>query len=516
MSHITGTDRDQLNMFPLSLDEMVDRDNPVRVIDLFVNRFDFNKLGFAHAVPAGEGRPPFAPADLMKLYLYGYLNRIRSSRKLETECSRNIELIWLLKGLRPSFRTIAAFRSSHARQIKDFFRQFVALIKGWDLIGGELVAIDSVKLRAQNARKNNFNRDKINRQVEYIDNKIEQYFAALDQNDKDHNGDRKIDVEKIKKQIETQQHRKDKYLALRDELVRSGDEQVSLTDKDARSMPVNHNQIDVSYSAQVATDEKHKLIVHFENTNANDRKALAAVAAETKNVLAKESLEVLADKGYHNGEQLDACAKHNIITYVSVPGAPRNSDIPTPAYHGEKFVYDHEKDCYSCPQGHSLVSNGKWYIKDNGSKYQVLVKHYKTRACKSCPAKAWCTRNKNGRMIERSQFATAVEDNAKRIHAEKEKYALRQQIVEHPFGTIKRQWGYDHVLMKGLKRNEAELGLIFSVYNFRRLLSVLGVSGFKKRLKRAFYRFFITLRSAVNTISNFFFSSYPAPPSALL
>jgi hypothetical protein len=416
-----------------------------------------------------------------------------------------------MKGLRPRFRTIADFRSAHAKQIKNFFREFVCLIQGWDLIEGKLIAIDSVKLRAQNARKNNFNEAKINRQVEYIDKKINQYVATLDENDRQENGDRKLDVEKIKKQIKTQQQRRKKYEVLSEELKQSGQEQISTTDPDARSMPVNHNSIDVSYNVQTAADAKHSLIVHFENTNVNDRKALAKVAEETKNVLEKETIEVLADKGYHNGEQLDACVKNNITTYVSVPDAPRNCDIPTPDYYGEKFKYHPQNDCYTCPQGATLITNGRWYPKKNGSKYENQVKHYKTRACKTCPAKSLCTRNKNGRLIERSQYAEAMEANAKRIATEKEKYLLRQQIIEHPFGIIKRQWSYDHVLLKGMKKCEAELGLIFSVYNFRRLLSILGISGFKKRLGGAFSDFFMLWRTYIQYNSKKFFGQYLAP-----
>jgi transposase len=514
MSHVTGTDRSQLNMFPLSIDEMVGEENPVRVLDLFVNHFDLKKLGFSHSVTAEEGRPPYAPADLLKLYLYGYLNRIRSTRKLARECERNIELIWLMKGLRPRFRTIADFRSAHAKQIKNFFREFVCLIQGWDLIEGKLIAIDSVKLRAQNARKNNFNETKINRQIEYIDQKINQYIAALDEQDREENGDRKLDVEKIKKQIKTQQQRRKKYENLSQELKQSGQEQISTTDPDARSMPVNHNSIDVSYNVQTAADAKHSLIVHYENTHVNDRKALAKVAEETKTVLEKETIEVLADKGYHNGQQLDACVTNNITTYVSVPDAPRNCDIPTPDYYGEKFIYDPKNDCYICPQGVTLVTNGRWYPKKNGSKYENQVKHYKTLACKVCPVKSFCTRNKNGRLIERSQYAEAMEANAKRIANEKEKYALRQQIIEHPFGIIKRQWDYDYVLLKGMKKCEAELGLIFSVYNFRRLLSILGISGFKKRLGRAFSVFFILWHTLAHYIRKHFSMSYHAQTHA--
>jgi transposase len=506
MLHLTGTDREQLSMFPLSLDEMVDQDNPVRIIDLFVNRFDFVKLGFNHSITAEEGRPPYLPADLMKLYLYGYLNRIRSSRKLEKECSRNIELMWLMRGLHPSFRTIAGFRSEHPAQIKNFFREFVALLQGWDLVEGKLIAIDGSKFRAVNAKKNNFNEKKIEAQLIYIDEKINQYIQDMDAHDKGEHSDRKIDTKKIKEQIEKQKLRKKKYEALQKELKKSDHDQISTTDADARSMPINHGRIEVSYNVQTAADAKHSLIVHFENTNTNDKKALSGLAVEVKNVLQKETLEVLADKGYHNGEELDLCAKNSIITYVAVPDGPRNCEIPTPEYYSDKFIYDPKKDVYTCPQNQVLKGSKRWYTKGNGSKYENQVKHYKTRACKTCSVKSFCTRNKNGRLIERSQYAQAVEANTKRIQLEKEKYLLRQQIVEHPFGTIKRQWGFDHVLHKGLTKNEADFGLIFSTYNLRRILSILGIPELKKRLESAFLFFSVPLPCMNHYCINYFFA----------
>jgi transposase len=512
MSHLRGTDRTQLNMFPQSFDEMVQADNPVRIVDLFVDRFDFVQLGFNHAIAGGDGRPPYSPADLMKLYLYGYLNRIRSSRKLEKECERNIELIWLMKGLRPGFRTIAGFRSQHSVEIKNFFRQFVALLQGWDLIEGKLIAIDGSKFRAVNARKNNFNEKKIERQLAYIDEKINQYMTQLDTHDHAEQGDRKLDVKNLKSKIEKQQVRRKKYEALREQLKQSGEEQVSTTDQDARSMPINSQRVDVSYNVQTAVDEKNKLLLHFENTNVNDRKALAGFAIEAKNILGKESIEVLADKGYHNGEQLDHCTKENINTYVAVPDAPRNCEVPTQDYYGEKFIYDREKDCYTCPQGHTLITNARWYPKGNGSKYENLVKHYKTTACKTCLVKSNCTRNKNGRLIERSQYAAATQANAERVKREKEKYSLRQQIVEHPFGTIKRQWGFDYLLLKGLRKNEAEFGLIFTVYNLRRIFTILGITEFRKRLQALLQTILATIHSTLHFIRKFFFPSYNHPP----
>lgn len=514
MSHLTGTDRSQLNMFPLTMEEMVPQENPVRVVDLFVSRFDFRKLGFKNAVVSEEGRPAYQPSDLMKLYLYGYLNRIRSSRKLERECTRNIELMWLMKGLRPRYHTIADFRSGHPKEIKNFFREFVSLLQGWDLVEGKLIAIDGSKFRAVNARKNNFNEEKIARQLKYIDGKINSYLTQLDEHDKSEHGDRKPDVEEIKQLIETQQQRRKKYEALSKELKQTGEDQVSTTDKDARSMPVNHHRIEVSYNAQTAVDAKNSLIVHYENTNTNDKKALVSMAVETKNILHKETIEVLADKGYHNGEQLDTCTKNNIITYVPAPGIPRSNEIPAPPYHGDKFIYDEKSDTYTCPQKQTLTASGRWYKKRNGFKYENDVKHYKTRACKTCPVRSLCTRNENGRLIERSQYAAAVETNAKRVREEKEKYSLRQQIVEHPFGTIKRQWGYDHVLLKGKQKNEAEFGLIFSVYNLRRILSILGIPELKKRLGGAFLNFLIRWRWILHHISKFFSPAYRVPPFA--
>ena len=510
MSHITGTDRTQLNLFPLSIEEMVAQENPVRLIELFVNQFDFMKLGFKNAVATVQGQPPYDPSGLMKLYMYGYLNRIRSSRKLEKECERNLELIWLMKGLHPRYHTIADFRSNHPKQLKNIFHQFVCLLHGWKLIEGKLISIDGSKFRAVNARKNNFNEKKIQRQLEYIDEKINSYLTELDEQDKAEHGGRKIDVEKIKKQIVTQQQRKKKYESLREELKQSGEEQVSTTDQDARSMPVNHNRMDVSYNVQTANDAKHSLIVHYENTNVNDKKALVSVATETKAALQKKTIEVLADKGYHNGEQIDTCTRSKIVTYVAAPDIPRTNDIPTPDYHGDKFIYNAEKDIYTCPAGATLITNGRWYPKKNGSKYENKVKHYKTRACKTCPVKAVCTRNKNGRLIERSQYAEAVEANAKRIHTEKEKYALRQQISEHPFGIIKRQWGYDHVLLKGKQKVEAELGLIFTAYNLRRALTILGFPELKKRLERAFLHFSILWRCLEIIVTQIFSPSHTA------
>ena len=298
-----------------------------------------------------------------------------------------------------------------------------------------------------------------------------------------------------------------KYEALREELKKSDADQISTTDKDVRSMPINHNRIEVSYNAQTVVDSKNCLIVHYENTNVHDKKALARLAIETKNILQKESIEVRADKGYHNAEQIQACSDNNIVTYVPAAEPARFTDVPAPDYYGEKFRYDQSADVYICPKGNAMTTNGSWYDK----KYKNTVtklKQYKTKACRSCPVKHLCTSNPKGRIIDRKQYAQAVEANAARVLLHKEKYLLRQQIVEHPFGTIKRQWGFDYLLMKELKKNEAEFGLIFSVYNLRRILSILGIPELIKRLGNAFLFLFMLTRSVTRHFITFFFRSY--------
>lgn len=426
-----------------------------------------------------DGRPGYHPKDRLRLYLYGYLNRIRTSRLLERECKRNIELIWLMKGLSPCFRTIAGFRSENPLGLKNLFRHFVKMMQGWGLLEGENKAIDGSKFRAVNSKKYNFNEAKIMRQEKYIDEKINEYLQALEQADASDDKLNSILTEKLTKQL----LRKDKYAQIKQKLVESGVDQISTTDPDARSMILHGSVIEVAYNVQTVVDSAHKLIVHYEPTNTNDRKALFAAALTTKEILNKDSIIVLADKGYHNAEQLNHCKQENIITYVSAQEIPRNNPVSTELYYGEKFVYHANEDVYVCPKGEQLKTNGREYAK----KYKnniTKVKHYKTKACRACLVKSLCTNIPLGRLIERSEYAPAVEENNKRIINEKERYLQRQCIIEHVFDTIKRQWGFEHILLKGLKKNSGEFGLIYFTYNFRRVMNIFGFQELKKRLER--------------------------------
>ncbi len=486
MSQIKGDNRNQASAFPLTIDQLIDQDNPVRVIDLFIDGLDLSKLEFITTGKSIEGRPAYDNKSLLKLYLYGYLNRIRSSRLLERECERNVEAMWLMNNLKPCFRTIAGFRSNNKTALQNLFRHFVQMMRSWNLVAGDTIAIDSTKFRAVNSKKNNFNHAKIERQLKYIDDKIESYLVEMDQADESDAGS---NHDKIKNNILTQLSRKVKYNELKEKLRQTSENQISTTDADARSMILHGSVIEVAYNVQAAADDKHNLIVHYDTTNENDRKALVTVAIQTKAALQKENITVLADKGYNNAEQINTCTQNNITTYVATQDVPRSSNIPTPEYYGDKFLYNEACDTYSCPDENTLTTTGHWYNKKY-ERYTTRVKHYKTSACKTCPAKHLCTVNPEGRLIERGQYAKAVEQNNARIKNDKQTYLKRQQIIEHIFGTIKRQWGFDHILLKGIAKNNGEFGLIFLSYNFKRIINILGINEMKKRLKKALFFFF--------------------------
>ena len=504
MAYISGFDRSQTALFPLSVDELIDNNNVVRLVELFINGLTLEKFGFLNAPANEEGRPAYDPADLLKLYVYGYLNRIRTSRLLERECKRNIELIWLLKGLQPCFRTIAGFRSEHPESFKNLFNHFVQCCRSWDLIDGDLVGIDSSKFRAVNSKKNNYNQAKIDRQVEHINDKIEAYFNEMDQADAEQQ-------DTLADKIMQQAARGLKYDHLQALLSKSEEDQISTTDADARSMILHGSVIEVAYNVQTAVDEKNKLIVHYQATNVNDRKALFPVAMEVKKICCKDKISTLADKGYHNGEQLQQCMLNDIITFVAFQEVNRNNPVPAPAFFGERFIYNEKEDQYTCPAGNSMKSTGTWYTKKYRKTSSTQVKHYKTTACKTCPFRSECTTNPNGRIIDRSENAEAVESNNKRLNQQKELYQLRQQLCEHPFGTIKRQWGYDHILLKGLKKNNGEFGIIFLVYNFVRVLNILGFLELKKCLEWRFYHFIAVGRSIVQVTTEKIVLTYSTP-----
>lgn len=473
MKYIEGFNRNQAVLFPQCIDDMIPAEAEVRIIDAFVDSLPLRELGFMEHTPVEDGRPMYHPRDLLKLYLYGYLNRIRTSRLLERECERNVELMWLLKGLRPCFRTIAGFRSEHPEAFRNTFRHFISGLNKSGFLGRKTVAIDGTKFRAVNSKKNNFNQKKIDRQLNYIDEKINQYTRELDEGDlnEKQQGD-------IRKKIDRHKKQKRKYKKIEKQLAASGEEQVSTTDADARSIMIHGQVVEVAYNVQTVVDDKHNLVVDYLPTNRNDKKALVTMSVRAKKLFGTKSLMTLADKGYYNGEQLHSCAAENIITYVATPNPARNSPIPTAEYYGEIFKYNKKQDTYTCPKGHTLKSNGHWYHRKHEDSI-TRIKHYKTPQCRTCPALAQCTTNPKGRVLERSEYAEAAEKNNRRVRRHPEIYSARQQIIEHVFGTIKRQWGYDHILLKGLHKNDGEFGLIYLIYNLRRIINILGVEKMK-------------------------------------
>ena len=478
MPHITGEERNQLMM--ISLESTIAPDSFVRAIDAFVDAIDFKSFGFAHVECKEEGRPSFHPSVLMKLYLYGYHYGIRTSRKLEREASLNLEAMWLTSCQNPKYKTIADFRKDHAKAFRQVFRSFIRLLKAWDLIEGKTVAVDSFKIRAQNSLKNNLNQARIDRQLGYIDNKISEYESQLDHCDLEE------DRKELLTKIELQKQRKEGYLEVEQHLKTTGEEQVSLTDPDARSVVFQRNSVQVGYNVQASVDSKNKLPVEYDTGDVNDTHALAGIAIATKELLGVETMDVLADKGYHTGGELMECAKENITTYVS-PKAPSTKD--TGLYPVTSFVYNPEENTYTCPQGETLTTTNVWYSHSNpGNKPPLRFRRYTTIACKTCANRHKCTSQKiNGRAIDRSEYAESMEQNNARVIANPNYYRQRQQLAEHPFGTLKRQRGFTFTLMRGKEKVLGEVGLVFIGYNLTRCTSILGFVELCKALKKCFF-----------------------------
>jgi transposase len=484
MKTIQGTSRHQMQF--TSLNDLVAADNSVRIIDAFVEKLDINQLGIQHQptikqqsskVNAG-GAPRFDDKLLLKLYLYGYLNKIRSSRKLEQECYRNVELRWLMQELIPNYHTIADFRKNHAEGLKNLFKLYVHFLNELNLLGKQTIAIDGSKFRAVNSRKNNYNQKKIDKHQAMIDQKADSYLKELDELDKDETDEsgpsyRKEEVEAALQRLV---ERKIKYEALQQQLDNTDEKQISTTDAESRALVINKNIVEVSFNTQAVVDAKHNLFVHAEATNTNDGKALHRAAARAKanmGLKKEDPVDALSDKGYHTGAELQECHDDNIQTYVAFKEQPSVKHLQK-EFLSTQFVYNKEQDSYTCSAGETLTSLNTWhYKKGDAGETSYRFKTYRTSACKSCSLKKYCTKL-NKRIIHRSEYQDAVDCNNENIRQNPDYYKRRQSICEHPFGTIKRQWGYTYTLMKGLQKVDGEMNLIMLVYNIKRTLSILG------------------------------------------
>ena len=479
MQHITRIPRNQMCLS--SLEDTISPENPIRFIDAFVETIALESLGFSVQTIKIEGRPSFDTKVFLKIYLYGYLNGLRSSRKLEKECVRNIELQWLLCGIVPNYHSISDFRKYNPTGLKKLFKLFVSFLKDVDLIAGETIAIDGTKSRAHNGKKSNFNQKKIDKHMAYIEEKSQQYLDEIAQNDQHENS---IVITKIQEKIERLQKNKIRYELLEEKLQASGEPQISTTDEDARALLVQGQVVEVSYNIQAAVDAKHNLVVATHTINRNDLNALGAIALEAKENLGVDTYTALVDKGYHNGREISQCKDNNITTIVAHPEQGKSNENGTqPDYLVSKFKYNKEDDSYTCPQGENLKTTGSWHKKTK-EKDSYQFKKYRTSACKECPVKALCTSRAGGREIDRSEYADAVEENNKRYQENQQLYRKRQEINEHIFGTIKRQWGYNHTNLTGLEKVNGEHSLIMLVYNIKRAINILTVPDLIAKLKK--------------------------------
>jgi transposase len=466
MRYIKGTDRDQVILFPEVIDDYITEENAVRFIDAFVESLDLKELGFKHAELNPTGRPPYNPSDLLKLYIYGYLNRVRSSRFLEKECKKNVEVMWLLKKLTPDFKTIADFRKDNKDAIKKIFKEFVILCKKLDLFGGELVAIDGSKFKAVNSKKRNFNEATLQKKLKDIDEKIEAYFKELEINDNSEATISSDDARGLKNKIEILKDRKEEYQELLKKLKESGKSQISLTDPDSRKM-LSNQAMEICYNVQVTVDEKNKLILDYEVTNENDDSShLSEMSERAKQILEVDKLEVLADANYYEAEEIKKCVDNGIIPYIPERNNEVRKDID-PSFYKSKFRYNKEKDIYICPAGNELRFFGAYSAR--------MERLYRSDKCDNCQLRSRCTSNKRGRILTRWEHEDVLDDMRKRIKENKDKVKKRKELAEHPFGTIKRAFNQGYMLLKRLPKVGTEASLTMLAYDITRVINIVGV-----------------------------------------
>jgi len=464
MNHRQGLDRSQTLLFPERLEDYITPENPVRFLDAFVAKQDLAGLGFTKARCADTGRPPYDPAMLAKLYLYGYLHRVRSSRMLEAECHRNVEVLWLTGKQNPDFKTIADFRRDNLQPLRKLNRQFTLLCRQLDLFGGQLLAIDGSKFAAVNARDQNFNADKLKDLIARADAHLAEYLAQLDSADAAEPAIASLSKTELAAKIAVLQERQDWHKELLAELD-AEQKQVSVTDPDARKMPTAHGTV-VGYNAQLAVDAKHKLIAADDVTNeGTDLHQLADVAVQAKANLEIKQAEVLADTGYYNASEVSRCTEHGLTPFI--PKADTSANSARGLYGKSQFTYDAAKDVYVCPAGQELTYRFPTY--EQGRQ----IKYYRTNRCKTCALKSRCTRNKGNRTITREANEHLMEAMAARMKQHPEKFKLRKTLAEHPFGTIKRWFGYTHFLLKGLTKVQCEWSLTTLAYNLKHVLNLV-------------------------------------------
>lgn len=498
----TGESREQSSLLPARIEDYVAADNPVRAIESFVGALDLAKLGFRHADRGTEeaGQPPYDPADLLKLYLYGYINQVRSSRRLEQEAHRNLELIWLLRSLRPGYRTIANFRKENWEALKATNRSFVLLLRQLGLVGGAMVAVDGSFFHGDASKASIFTRKRLAEQIARLDQEIEAYGKSLEDNDAAEGKNRADDPgngsggdgSDIGARMAALIAKRSRAQADLDRLEENGETQVSLTDPDARLLVKNGQGI-AGYNVQIAVDDKHKLIVASDVVNdSSDVRQLHAVAKAVKDAFSAETLQVLADEGYYSSLELKACEDDGILAYVPVPEG--NGRLEKEGRYSRKdFRYDPHADVYCCPAGQLLhPMKGAW----QNTSGRIEIRYAASKAtCHACRVREFCLSPKaSQRNISRWEHEDVLERHQARMKAAGEVMRRRSAIVEHPFGTIKCRAGYRHFLLRGFDKVRGEWSLMALCYNFTRVLNILGFERFVAMIKKMLFSLLLAFR----------------------
>src|SRR5579862_4621820 len=465
---VEGIDRGQSTLFPECLEDWIGEDNPVRVVDIFVDELDLTTLGFDGVAPEVTGRPSYHPSVLLKLYIYGYLNRVQSSRRLEHEAGRNVEVMWLTGRLAPDHKTIADFRKDNGGAIRKVCAQFIALCRTVGLLAETSVVIDGSKFKGVNNRDRNFTRAKMERRMTQIEEGVARYLQQLDTADRQESSEvLEAKTSRLKEKIEKLKEEMRRLEALKAQMLATPDQQISLTDPDARSMATSGRGSGVvGYNVQIAVETKHHLIITHEVTNVGtDRSQLAHMAKAAKATLQVESLDAVADRGYFSSREILACEEAGIT--VTLPKPMTSNSKAEGRFGKQDFRYVVEEDVYICPAGARLAYS--FTTEENG----LILRRYATTACQSCAIKRNCTTSKE-RRITRWEHEHVLDAVQRRLDEHPEKMRQRRETVEHPFGTIKARMGATHFLMKTLPRVTAEMALHVLAYNLTRVINIMG------------------------------------------
>ena len=473
---IEGEDRSQSTLFPEHLDDYIAEDNPVRVIDVFVDELDLNQLGFEGVEPEITGRPAYHPASLLKIYIYGYLNRVQSSRRLERETQRNVELIWLTGRLTPDFKTIADFRKDNGKAIRSVCREFIVLCRELNLFSEAIVAIDGSKLKAVNNRDKNFTDRKLKARMQQLEESIARYMSELDRADREPALVTEARVEHIKEKVATVKKQMRQLKQIGKQMAQAPDGQVSLTDPDARSMATSGRGTGmVGYNVQTSVDTKHHMIVAHEVTNVgHDREQLSPMADKTSEAIDEKDLTVLADRGYYKAQQIYNCEQAGIKTLVPKPQTSNNKAAGL--FDKADFRYIRSKDEYRCPAGQQAIR--RFTTIENG----LTLHKYWSSACPRCTIKEKCTTGEY-RRIARWEHEDVLDVMQRRLNRTPQASRMRRQTAEHPFGTIKAWMGATHFLTKTIPRVSTEMSLHVLAYNLKRAMRIVGIAPLMMAIK---------------------------------